>query len=544
MRPFELGADSMSDAARFFSFTRWQGRLAASPEILRGRLSSALDRLVASLCDPARRERVAAKLVFSYALIWTLYDVVARSSQDIHYDMGEMIAWSHDLALGNIKHPQMGAWIAYVWFLIFPLRDWAFYLLANVMTSFAIWLAWRISEEKLSDEKRVLGLAFLTLIPFFNFFAWKYNANSILICLSALTTFWFLRSVETRRPLPSLLAGVAAAAAMMGKYWSIFLLIGLGVAALARADRKLYFRSPAPWVTIAGGILALSPHLYWLATHHFPSVEYAFNSHSAVGVGLFLWDLALYIVGIPGYFILPLLLIFIFARPDRSAIRDTLLPRSAERRFVAVAFWVPVLLPILAAFVLYVDMSALWMMSACTLLPLVLLSSPRLVVTGKMVRYVVAIAIVYSLTALVLLAPARALRIHKTGVNHFGTHYQLAAKAVEKEWRKTTDAPLKIFGSYSILGRGMAFYIPGRASMLNIEDRRDTPWVGNSRIDEDGAALVCPTEEKQCVAALDALAANHPAGRRVTKSLTRYYFGRPGISKEFVIVTIPPKPAK
>jgi hypothetical protein len=252
----------------------------------------------------------------------------------------------------------------------------------------------------------------------------------------------------------------------------------------------------------------------------------------------------LYIIGIPGYLILPLLLVFIFARPGWAAIRDTLIPHSSERRFFAVAFWVPALLPIVAAFVFYVDMSALWMMSACALLPIVQLSSPQLVVTRKMVKYVLVIALIYPVTALVLLAPARAWRIHKTGVNHFGTHYQLAARAAEEEWRKTTDAPLKIFGSYSILGRGMAFYIPGRASMVNIEDRRDTPWVGDSRLDEEGAALVCPAEEKQCIAALDALAASHPPGRRVTKNLTRYYFGRPGISKEFVIVTIPPKPVK
>src|SRR5205085_1349081 len=82
----------------------------------------------------------------------------------------------------------------------------------------------------LDGEKRVVGLALLMLIPFFNFHALKFNANTILLPVWAATTLWFLRSFETRRPLYAALAGLGAAAAMLGKYWSIYLLAGLGLA--------------------------------------------------------------------------------------------------------------------------------------------------------------------------------------------------------------------------------------------------------------------------------------------------------------------------
>ena len=75
----------------------------------------------------------------------------------------------------------------------------------------------------------------------------------MLIPLWAATTLWFLRSFEARDPLSAALAGVAAAAAMLGKYWSIVLLGGLAIAALGDARRSAYFRSPAPWITAAAG---------------------------------------------------------------------------------------------------------------------------------------------------------------------------------------------------------------------------------------------------------------------------------------------------
>jgi hypothetical protein len=62
-------------------------------------------------------------LLLGYAAIWTLYGSLARSSQDLHPDMTELITWSRDVSLGYIKHPPLAAWIVRLWFSIFPVRD-------------------------------------------------------------------------------------------------------------------------------------------------------------------------------------------------------------------------------------------------------------------------------------------------------------------------------------------------------------------------------------------------------------------------------------
>ena len=216
-----------------------------------------IERLLDSLADAARRERTVVAVLLGYVALWTLYGAIAKASQDIHADMSEQFALGRELALGYPKHPPLAMAVVRAWFSVFPTADWAYYLLAMSNVGLALWIAWRLCARFLDGEKRVLGLALLTLVPFFNFHGLKFNVNTILLPLWAATTLWFLRSFESRRVLDAALAGLFAAAAMYGKYWSIVLLLGLGVAALSDRRRAVYFSSAAPWVTIAVGALRL-----------------------------------------------------------------------------------------------------------------------------------------------------------------------------------------------------------------------------------------------------------------------------------------------
>src|SRR6266566_7853725 len=152
---------------------------------LAGAVLGPLDRLAAALVDPSRRERTAVRLLIGYVAVWTLYGVLAKGSQDIHFDMGEALAWSRELALGFPKHPPLSAWVVKAWFTVFPLADWAYYLLGITTATFGLWIAWVLMGRFLDREKRVVGLGLLTLVPFFNIVALKFNANAVLVPLWA-----------------------------------------------------------------------------------------------------------------------------------------------------------------------------------------------------------------------------------------------------------------------------------------------------------------------------------------------------------------------
>src|SRR5215469_10120048 len=370
------------------------------------------DRLCAALLDPNRRERNAVLVLGAYAALWTLYGIIAKSSQDIHFDMGEALAWSRELAVGNPKHPPLSAVVVKAWFSVFPRADWAYYALAVTIAAAGLWIAWRLSERWLDAEKRVAGLALMSLVPFFNFQALKFNANTVLIPLWAATTYCFVRSFESHRASWAALAGLCAAGAMLGKYWSIVLLLGLGVAALLDPRRGAYFRSAAPWVTIAVGALALTSHGVWLVTHGFGPILYAASEHPSSGTLATLVAALGFLVGTAGYVAIPVTLTLMAARATPAALRDTLYPHTPDRRFAAVAFVAPLLLSVLLAVAAGALIVSLWAMPALTLLPVVALSSPQLNITREALARLVTLAVAFPA---VVLEPATVDRQRNAG---------------------------------------------------------------------------------------------------------------------------------
>jgi 4-amino-4-deoxy-L-arabinose transferase-like glycosyltransferase len=499
-----------------------------------------LDRLIAALIDPARRERAVVALLVAYCAVWALYGAIAKGSQDIHFDMGEMVAWSRETLWGTPKHPPFGAWLVRAWFGVFPQTDWAYYLFAMVLATLALWIAWTIAGRYLDGEKRLVGLALLTLVPFFNFHALKYNANTVMVPLWAATTALFLRSYETREPLWGALAGLAAAAAMLGKYWSVVLLLGLALAALADRRRAAYFRSPAPWATIAAGLIALSPHLAWLHANHFTPFTYAMETHPGTLVESVRSGLA-YVGGAAAYVVVPVALAALAAWPFGAALRDTLWPTAPERRLVVLAFALPLALPLLLAVAAREQVVSLWSIGSMTLLPVVLLSSPAVRLPAIAVRRIVAIALAFPLIALAL-SPLVAFTIHREGVPNYATHYSGLARAVEQAWRQTSDRPLRFLGSYNNLLYGVLFYLPRQVTPLEIVEPRVTPWVDDAEAARGGIALVCPVGEAGCMKALEERAASARAARRTEVAIARRWLGTDDAPDRFVIVTVPPRP--
>src|SRR5215831_6636458 len=397
--------------------------MSATSGIGRGqkRLQLLVERLFDALTDPARRERMVLAALVAYVALWTLYGTLAKGSQDIHYDMSEQFALSRELAWGYPKDPPLGMAVVRIWFTIFPTADWAYYLLAMATAGLALWIAWRLSARFLDDEKRVVGLALLTLVPFFNFHALKFNQNTVLMPLWAATTLWFLRSFETRGLRDAALAGLGAAGCMYSKYWSIFLLLGLASAALIDRRRADYFRSAAPWVTVAVGALALAPHVAWLIANDFAPFTYAVATHGADSFATTFRAALGYLVGSAAYVAVPLVLAFAMARPSRAMLADMAWPESPERRLAAMAFWAPLLLPAVIAPFLGVQLVSIWSISAWTLLPVMLLSSPRVAIARRDAVRVLTIAIVFPFM-MVVVAPAIAFSIHRAGVPGNGSH--------------------------------------------------------------------------------------------------------------------------
>jgi 4-amino-4-deoxy-L-arabinose transferase-like glycosyltransferase len=501
-------------------------------------VAAPLGRLFDALSDPKRRDRAVVVVLAAYCAAWTLYAVLSKASQDIHFDMGEMVAWSRDVGLGTPKHPPLPAWLVGAWFTLFPLADWAYYLLAVLVATAALWIAWAASVRYLAPEKQAIGLALLMLVPFFNFHALKYNANSAMMPWWGLTTWMFLRSFETRGLGFAALAGIAAAAAMLTKYWSIVLIAALGIAALCDSRRRTYFASAAPYVTIAAGAAALAPHAAWLYVHDFVPFGYALESHPAT-IAEALVSGAGYLAGALGYAAAPILLVAVAARPGRAAIMDALWPDDPQRRLAAIAFVLPLLLPTLLAVVAAEKVVSLWAIASMTLLPVVLLSSPRIAIPRPAAIGVLGIAVALPVLAIAA-APVVAMVTHLVGRPNYGAHYRLVAQAAEQVWREATPDRLRLVGSYNNLLHGTVFYFADRPSAYEIVSPEITPWVDDARLARDGILLYCPVAELLCMNALAARAAGLPESRRKEVEISRSFLGMSDATVRYAIVAIPP----
>src|SRR3954471_8512053 len=152
--------------------------------------------------------------------------------------MAEMVVWSRELTWGYPKHPPFLAFVLWGWFKIFPLADWAYVLLAVVTLSIGIFVVIELCAEWLANEKLAAVPFLLATIPFYNFLGLKWDQNSVLIPLWALAMWAMLRALNTRHDGWAALTGLAAAAAMLSKYWSLFLIAAMSLAVLLH-DRRV-----------------------------------------------------------------------------------------------------------------------------------------------------------------------------------------------------------------------------------------------------------------------------------------------------------------
>ncbi len=514
------------------------------------RISSPVDRLLLALCDPGRRNRTVVGVLVAYVVLWTLCGVLLKASQNVHLDMAELAAWAREPAFGYSKHPPLAAWLVSLWFSIFPVADWSYYLLGITYAALALWIAWVLFDRFLDAEKRVIALALLTLIPFFNLNALKFDHNAVLVPLWAATALCFIRSFESPRNVVwASLAGASAGAAMLGKYWSIFLLAGLALAALLDTRRAAYFRSRSPWVTMAVGGVVLAPHIAWLAAKGFAPLAYMLVSHETNSLTKLARSMGGYLAGADGYVVLPVVLVLLASRPTRAAFAETLVPRSPERRFAATAFWVPLFLPALTAMVLARQMDSLWAAPAWALLPVVLLSSPLISISRAATRAILAVAIMWP-PLMIAASPAIAVVVHRSGVNHTEAHGPLLAERIAREWRHMTPAPLRLIGGDPEIVAVTAFYLPYPAAISPIWDQWLDRQVDAQRIAQQGIALLCDAHEaagtqicqrRPVREQIEKILASSPASQRIEIEAARYFAGISGQSLHYLVFMIPPR---
>src|SRR5712675_192146 len=237
-------------------------------------------------------------LLIGFIAVWLAFLMIAYQGGDLHSDVLETWTFGRSLEWGYSKHPPLMGWVARAWTSVFPLTNWSFQLMALVNAAFALWTVDLILRRFVKGDKRVIVLLLLMMLPIYQLHAQRFNANAVLLATWPIATYCFLRSFETRQVLWAIAAGATAALALLGKYYSVFLIGGFVFAAICHPQRRAYFGSLAPWVSTIAGFAALGPHLYWLAATGAPPFAYALAGHTGKAFGPALIEALLFVLGL------------------------------------------------------------------------------------------------------------------------------------------------------------------------------------------------------------------------------------------------------
>ncbi|TKC86691.1 glycosyltransferase family 39 protein [Trinickia terrae] len=441
-----------------------------------------------------------ALLLPIHALVWTFAAWLSRGNLDVQGDMIENYVWGAEWQAGYAKHPPLFAWITAAWFEVFPHTDFAYFGLSAVNALAGLLgivaLAGRFLPRRLAIAA---GLA-MAVSPLYSNLAIKFNANSVLLSVWPWTAYFFVRYMQTGKRSAALALGALAALAILGKYFSIVLLVALLGAALARPQWRARLLSVDSLLVAAAGAVVLFPHLRWLVLHHFPTFGYAERRTGGTLPAAAL-RFGVYTLAQAGYMLLSFgFVVGLVARDRLHAAKLILL--SHVRPSLHRDLWCLAIGPLMVVGVIAVgsktQMASVWGMAQWfALVPLWVAVLDRAAVRLEPGRAARMLCIYWALALAASAAVGYAGATRNTD-DAAEPRAELAA-AVHALWRERTGQALPIAAGSVHEAQSVGFYSDGQTRFWDIAEPETTPWLKAEDLARQGAVLVCPNSDAACV---------------------------------------------
>ncbi len=490
---------------------------------------------------PTRRSAILRTMAFvGFFVSWAIYYAVTQSTQALHNNLTEAYVWGREFQLGYNQHPPFWAWIAGAWFLVFPRATWSFAVLSALNSAVGLWGSWRLIGRFAKGPKQVAAIALLLLTPLYTFQAFKYNANSIFISIWPWTIYFFLRSMEKRKRIDALMFGVAMGVALLSKYFALVLAATCLLAALQHPNRRRYFTSASPYLSIAVTAAILAPHVVWLVRSGAPPLRYL-NHVSHLGLATALNNIQATFFGCVANFLVVAAIVVWSAGLAAGRIAPTIRANFArpETRLLATLALAPLFLAILACLILQSELVAAMLVGTFSLLPLLLIECLGACDIERLSRVCVLLAAALTASALIA-SPLAAVGMARWSTNavNIEPRKELAAAATEF-WREKTALPLLYVAGSGFYDDALAFYSEERPHSFGNFDYFRHPWVKPEDIERHGLLSLCVADDAQCQAATTRFAT--PETSQTEMTLAHSAFGRTAKSVTFIVTVIPPR---
>jgi 4-amino-4-deoxy-L-arabinose transferase-like glycosyltransferase len=480
-------------------------------------------------------------LIVGFVAAWMIYFSIAYVGGDLHQDVIETWSLGRSFAWGSTKHPPLMGWAAWAWTLVFPLTNWSFDLLALTNAAVGLWAVDLITRRFARGDKRLVVLLLLMLLPIYQFHAQRFNANAVLLSSWPVATWCFLRSFETRAAGWAIAAGLTAALAMLGKYYSIFLIAGFAVAALCHHDRRAYFSSAAPWIAAFSGLAALAPHLVWLAATGAQPFSHAIAHHVGKTGAAALLEGSGFLLAMAGIAGIPGLIWLAMTRPRLGRVLNDALSLGSGLRLLAMIGLGSVVFPALISVIFRTDMPPLWGLQGVFLLVIVIVCGASYEAPRVLTANLAAIAIGIAAIAATVIAPLHALYRNYAPLSEGRNFYEPAVAELDRLWRTAASTALPAVGGDDGLAFAAAFYGPGHPRYeLSLVHPHELQ-LPDEAVTAQGWAALCYDTDISCISGMSAAAARAKHSVQAGFTLRTNLFGWQGASQGFVALIVPPE---
>jgi Dolichyl-phosphate-mannose-protein mannosyltransferase len=479
-------------------------------------------------------------LLIGFVAVWLAFLIIAYLGGDLHSDVLETWTLGRSLEWSYAKHPPLMGWVARAWTSVFPLTDWSFQLMALTNAAFALWTVDLISRRFVRGDKRMIVLLLLMLLPIYQFHAQRFNANAVLLAAWPLATYCFLRSFETREARWAVATGAVAALAMLGKYYSVFLIVSFLFAAICHPQRRAYFTSWAPWISLVTMFTALLPHLNWLAVNGAPPIVYALTQHTGKGFAPALLEAVLFIFAVAMIVAIPAA---IWAGMARDRIKKFPEDFWAMHSGLLLLFLVSIgtiAFPAITSVALGADMPPLWALQGLFLFVILIVCGASYPIE-RFYSVNLAVAVIgMAVVAVVVAAPLHAFYRNSHPLHEGRNFYSQAAAELTRRWHEQSDTALAAVGGDEGLAFAAAFYSPDHPVYQSPLVYPHTETSPREASFGRGWAALCYDVDSNCIASMERTAAR--AGRFVRTEFVvqSTLFGQPGASQGFAALLVPP----
>ena len=480
-------------------------------------------------------------LLAGFVLIWMAFLTVAYSGGGLHPDTLETWTLGRNFEWGNPKHPPLMGWFARVWTSGFPLTDWSFRLLAMTNSAVALWAVDLVSRRFVRGDKRIVVLLLLMLLPTYQFHAQRFNANTVQLAIWPLATYCYLRSfLESRRVAWSAAAGAFAALAMLGKYYSVFLVGSFVFAAICHPERRAYFRSSAPWISAAVGLCLLGPHLYWLASTGAMPFQYALAEQTGVQLLPSLAEVLFFLLGIAASMSVVAVTWTFIAGYQLKRIPEDFRAMSSGLYLLFLVTIGTVAFPIATAVLLGTNLPSIWATQGLFLFVVLVVCGTGYPIERFYSVNLAVLVVAVALVAVVVAAPLHAAYRNAYSYEESRNFYRPLALELTREWREQTDKPIPVVSGNEALAFATAFYSPDHPFYVRPSALQYTwPLPRQTKL-ERGWVGLCAEGQQVCMDWMAKTAALAPRSVRSEIVVQSSLLGWPGSTKRFAALIVAP----